>query len=115
VRNEALTMLQRLAQSFVVYDLKKINEDLLKQLYQNLVDPATRHELGEFYTPDWLAELTLREIDYHPGQSLLDPSCGSGTFLFLAIRRLAEQGLTGWALVDFALETSPAWMSTLWQ
>jgi len=97
-------MLRRLAQSLNVYDLQRINEDLLKQLYQNLVDPETRHDLGEFYTPDWLAELTLQEINYRPGQSLLDPSCGSGTFLFTAIRRLAALGLTGWQLVDFALE-----------
>ena len=106
-------MLRRLADSLRVDDLSQINEDLLKQLYQDLVDPETRHELGEFYTPDWLAELTLEEIGYQPGQSLMDPSCGAGTFLFLAIRRLAAQGLTGWALVDFrAGRTSWAWMCT---
>ncbi|MEP7285850.1 MAG: N-6 DNA methylase [Chloroflexota bacterium] len=103
-RSEVIAMLRRLADSLIVYDLTKIDEDLLKQLYQNLVDPETRHDLGEFYTPDWLAELTLQEIDYRAGQSLLDPSCGSGTFLFLAIRRLAAAGLKDWALVDFALE-----------
>jgi hypothetical protein len=68
------------------------------------VEPETRHELGEFYTPDWLAELTLREIGYKPDQSLLDPACGSGTFLFTAIRLLVEQGMVGQNLVDFALE-----------
>ncbi|MCL4504551.1 MAG: N-6 DNA methylase [Chloroflexi bacterium] len=104
VRDSVIAMLRRLADSLRVYDLSQINEDLLKQLYQDLVDPETRHELGEFYTPDWLAELTLTEIDYRSPQSLMDPSCGAGTFLFLAIRRLADQGLTGWALVDFALE-----------
>jgi hypothetical protein len=103
VRSEAIAMLRRLAQSLVTYDLSRIGEDLFKQLYQNLVDPETRHILGEFYTPDWLAELTLRSINYQPGQSLLDPACGSGTFLFTAIRRLAEQGMAGWELVDFAV------------
>jgi hypothetical protein len=97
-------MLRRLVESLVVYDLTQINEDLFKQLYQNLVDPETRHNLGEFYTPDWLAELTIQEINYQPGQSLLDPSCGSGTFLFTAIRHLASQGVLGWELVDFALD-----------
>jgi hypothetical protein len=48
------------------YDLGAIREDLLKELYQELVDPETRHDLGEFYTPDWLAELTLRQAGY-PG------------------------------------------------
>jgi len=104
VRSQTLDVFRRIAESLVVYNLKQIDEDLLKQLYQNLVEPETRHELGEFYTPDWLAELTLREIDYQPGQSLLDPACGSGTFLFTAIRLLSEQGMRGQALVDFALE-----------
>lgn len=95
---------RHVAGSLAVYDLARIDEDLLKQLYQNLVEPETRHELGEFYTPDWLAELTLHAINYHAGQSLLDPACGSGTFLFTALRLLAEGGMAGEELVDFALE-----------
>jgi len=63
--------------------------DLLKRLYQYLVPRKLRHDLGEFYTPDWLAELTLTESGYTGELSarLLDPGCGSGTFLVLAIRR----------------------------
>lgn len=104
IRDEALTLFKRLANSLIVYDLSRIDQDLLKQLYQNLVDPATRHELGEFYTPDWLAELTLQDIDYQHPQSLLDPACGSGSFLFAAVKRLAAKGLTGWELVRFAVD-----------
>lgn len=44
------------------FEWSEIDEDLLKMLYQELVDPGDRQLLGEFYTPDWLAELTLREI-----------------------------------------------------
>ena len=70
-----------------VYDLEKINEDVLKELYQELVDPEYRQELGEFYTPDWLAEMSIDELlKNNPKQSVLDPSCGSGTFLFSAIK-----------------------------
>lgn len=103
-RSTTFPLFRHLIASLAVYDLSRINEDLLKQLYQSLVGAETRHELGEFYTPDWLAELTLRTIAYQPGQSLLDPACGSGAFLFTALRLLADQGLTGAALVDFALE-----------
>ncbi len=85
------------------YDLSRISEDLLKGLYQELVDPKTRHDLGEFYTPDWLAELTLREVGFPEAEkpSLLDPACGSGTFLFTAIR-LRSQKLQGASLVEWA-------------
>ncbi|HEV2386797.1 MAG TPA: N-6 DNA methylase [Candidatus Acidoferrales bacterium] len=86
------------------FDWNRLDEDLLKMLYQELVDPADRSELGEFYTPDWLAELALKEIDFKKG-TLLDPACGSGTFLFCAIRRMREQGLEGDGLVRHALES----------
>lgn len=104
IANDAVNLFNRLAQTFVVYNLSRIDQDLLKQLYQNLVDAKDRHDLGEYYTPDWLAELTLRDINYKAGQSLLDPTCGSGSFLFAAIKHLDKQGLKGWELVSFAIE-----------
>jgi hypothetical protein len=96
--------LQALANLLVTtYDLSTISEDLLKGLYQELVDPQTRRDLGEFYTPDWLAEKTLREAGFLEAESpsLLDPACGSGTFLFTAIR-LQREKLQGPALVEWA-------------
>jgi hypothetical protein len=65
------------------------SRDLLKQLYQELFPRSVRHDLGEYYTPDWLAEFTLNELGYdgNPDSRLLDPACGSGTFLVLAINR----------------------------
>lgn len=66
--------------------------DLLKKLYQNLVPKKIRHDLGEFFTPDWLAELVLNEVGFEgdPNKRILDPACGSGTFLVLAIKRIRE-------------------------
>lgn len=95
------------------YDLSKINEDLLKELYQNLIGTETRQSLGEFYTPDWLATLVLQRIGFGeslaearkqslPLPSLLDPACGSGTFLFTAICIARECGIKGDSLVEYA-------------
>jgi len=66
--------------------------DLLKKLYQYLVPKKLRHHLGEYYTPDWLAERLLNQVGYdgNPDTRLLDPACGSGTFLALAINRIRE-------------------------
>jgi hypothetical protein len=69
------------------YNLRGLSEDVLKSLYQELVDPETRHDLGEFYTPDWLAHRMVNQmLDSNPQAAMLDPSCGSGTFLYLAIK-----------------------------
>jgi type II restriction/modification system DNA methylase subunit YeeA len=77
--------------------------DLLKKLYQNLVPRDIRHNLGEYYTPDWLAELIINEVElsYENLENMgkedplkpleirvLDPACGSGTFLILYISKL---------------------------
>ncbi|MFQ6100363.1 MAG: Eco57I restriction-modification methylase domain-containing protein, partial [Anaerolineae bacterium] len=68
--------------------------DLLKKLYQYLVPRKLRHDLGEYYTPDWLAERLLNQVGYkgEPDKRLIDPGCGSGTFLILALRRLRQYG-----------------------
>ena len=69
--------------------------DLLKKLYQNLMPKELRHNLGEYYTPDWLAERLLNQLDGgefggDPNKRLLDPACGSGTFLVLAIKKIRQ-------------------------
>jgi N-6 DNA Methylase len=92
-------LLSRLARHLGLYATDQIDEDLLKQLYETLVDPVDRHDLGGYYTPDWLADLVLREAGYRSGMTVLDPACGSGTFLFSAIRLLREEGLSGAELV----------------
>ena len=76
--------------------------DLLKQLYQYLLPKKLRHDLGEYYTPDWLAELVLEEISYDGDVSkrILDPACGSGTFLVLEIKQARE-----WARDRFLSDT----------
>ena len=67
-----------------------ISRDLLKKMYHQLFPRSVRHDLGEYYTPDWLAELVIDELEYEgdPDKRLLDPACGSGTFLVVAINRI---------------------------
>jgi SAM-dependent methyltransferase len=72
-------------------DEPDLTRDLLKQLYQYLMPRHLRHDLGEYYTPDWLAQRVLNMVDGgtykgNPRKRVLDPACGSGTFLVLAIR-----------------------------
>jgi len=77
----------RLANLLFTYQLRELSEDVLKELYQTLVDPKDRHDLGEYYTPDWLAARMCNALLSKSGEDVvLDPACGSGTFLFQAIQ-----------------------------
>jgi SAM-dependent methyltransferase len=83
---QALIMSRRLLLQLATYNLRELSEDVLKGLYEKLVDPKDRHDLGEYYTPDWLAAAIVKEcLEANPEASVLDPACGSGTFLYQTI------------------------------
>jgi len=73
------------------FDFSEIVGDPLGTLYQRYFDKETRKALGEFYTPQEVVTYILDAVGYE-GRSvinkrLLDPACGSGTFLVEALRR----------------------------
>ena len=72
------------------FDFTHVSEDVLKGVYQELIDLDTRHALGEYYTPDWLCERVLAEFEPAADAKFLDPACGSGSFLRAAVARLRE-------------------------
>ncbi|MGC9444879.1 MAG: restriction endonuclease subunit M, partial [Candidatus Methanospirareceae archaeon] len=73
------------------FDFSEIVGDPLGTLYQRYFDKETRKALGEFYTPQEVVEYILDAVGYEGrgviGKRLLDPACGSGTFLVEALRR----------------------------
>jgi len=87
IRNKGIEIARMFLSLLQNYHLRGLSEDVFKSLYQGLVDPKTRHDLGEYYTPDWLAHRMVEKLlEQNPQGSFLDPSCGSGTFLYLTIR-----------------------------
>jgi len=65
----------------------RLKGDFLGELYQAYFDPETRKALGEFYTPPAVVDFILDQVGYQGEGRLLDPACGSGTFLIHALRR----------------------------
>lgn len=91
-----------LARRLSRFNWSKVEHDVLKVLYESVISAETRKALGEYYTPDWLAKKIVDEVIDDPlNQRVLDPSCGSGTFLFYAVRRfLASATEDGMTLAD---------------
>jgi type I restriction-modification system DNA methylase subunit len=81
--------------SFAVlkFDFSRIEGDPLGDLYQRYFDPETRKALGEFYTPQPVVDYIMEGVEYDVGVSqerLIDPACGSGTFLVEAVERYLD-------------------------
>jgi SAM-dependent methyltransferase len=79
---------QALARRLAAFTWDDVEHDVMKVLYESILTPEQRHDLGEYYTPDWLAsEMVERVVPEPLDVRVLDPACGSGTFLFQAVRR----------------------------
>lgn len=80
-------LVRTLARRLSRFSWADVEHDVMKVLYESVIAPDTRHRLGEYYTPDWLASAVVdAAVDKPLQQRVLDPACGSGTFLFHAVR-----------------------------
>lgn len=82
------SFVRTLARRVARFAWREVEHDVLKVLYESVISAKQRKQLGEYYTPDWLADRVVDAAVAHSlTQRVLDPACGSGTFLFHAIRR----------------------------
>ena len=89
--SRAETFIRRLASRVDKFDWSGLEHDALKYLYESVIDAKTRKALGEYYTPDWLAQRVVAEVVAEPlGHRVLDPACGSGTFVFHSVQRYLD-------------------------
>lgn len=100
IAKDATALGRELAVELLRYDFSQIDEDFFKEIYQDVIERGQRHRIGEYYTPEWLTELTLLEAigswttqkkESGNGKngklpSILDAYSGSGTFLSSSIR-----------------------------
>jgi SAM-dependent methyltransferase len=110
IADKALRLVCDIARELLRYDFSQVDEDFFKEIYQEIVERGERHRIGEYYTPEWLVQLTLREAVNLWGERnqgfprILDPACGSGTFLCNAIHMAREELQRSGMLPDQVLE-----------
>lgn len=67
------------------------DDDLISHLYHALFPKQVRHSVGATYTPNWIAHYVIEslrggnKLTRFCESRLLDPTCGSGTFLMAAL------------------------------
>lgn len=67
-------------------------QDILQEVYMELIPAEMRHLMGEYFSPDWIVEHALDLVGYKGDieKTLIDPTAGSGTFLTHAIKRIVS-------------------------
>jgi len=77
------------------FDFSAAKEDILAGIYTNMVSASTRKKLGQVFTPPWLADYIVERVLREKGSnaSVLDPACGSGTFLVSFFNQAVGRGI----------------------
>ena len=91
--------IRQMADRVARFDWRDPPADIAPTLYEIVIPADERRQLGEYYTPRWLADAMVSELVDDPlTQRVLDPACGSGTFIVAAVERFmaaAGVGATG--------------------
>ena len=83
------------------YNFANVQNDIFGAIYENYLKELYDKQLGQYFTDPEVVNFMLEEIGYnakeikrrkHKDISIIDPSCGSGTFLYSAIREIVKAG-----------------------
>ena len=66
---------------------------LEKVFYLGKLSPEERKNTGVVYTPDYIVDYMLKDLEISCDKKYIDPSCGCGAFLLRLIIKAARQGL----------------------
>ena len=80
------------------YNFREIPYDIIGGIFQKLISPEERQKFGQFYTNEDIIDIINAFCIRRAGDSVIDPACGSGSFLVRAYHRkawLSEQKSRG--------------------
>jgi hypothetical protein len=91
------------------FDFATARGDLMAGVYDRFLDRKQRKEQGEYYTPPSIARYILDRLKLPDSADILDPACGSGTFLIERYRQVvgedADRGIADYADARRAVES----------
>lgn len=84
------------------YLIHEADRDAIGDAFEVFIGPALRGTEGQFFTPRNVVKMMIDILDPEPNEALIDPACGSGSFLIAAIEHVwhkldAEAKAKGWS------------------
>ena len=70
------------------YSLLETDEDVVGGAFEVFAESKFAGEKGEFFTPREVVKTAIQLIDPQPGETIMDPACGSGGFLISALQHI---------------------------
>lgn len=72
------------------YSLLSTDTDAKGMAYEAITSTTMKRERGQFFTPRNMIRMMVEIVDPQPGKKILDPACGSGGFLVVALTHVRK-------------------------
>jgi len=74
-----------------MYSLLESDTDIKGRAYEEIVGANLRGDRGEFFTPRNICRMAIEMLDPSENQLILDPACGTGGFLMIAMNHVMQK------------------------
>jgi len=77
----ATEIIQNLLRELKYYHFGHLKEDVIGEIFEELIPEEVRHDLGQYFTREDLVDFIIGFVANNDKYVFCDPTCGSGTFL----------------------------------
>ena len=82
---------EQILEKLQTYNLSDTQDDVKGIAFEQFLGTTFRGELGQFFTPRTIVDFMTHVLDPQEGETICDPTCGSGGFLIKAFEYVREQ------------------------
>lgn len=82
---------EQILEKLETYNLSDTQDDVKGIAFEQFLGTTFRGELGQFFTPRTIVDFMTHVLDPKEGETICDPTCGSGGFLIKAFEYVREQ------------------------
>ncbi len=82
---------EQIVEKLEKYNLSATSDDIKGIAFEEFLGTTFRGELGQFFTPRTIVDFMVEIIDPQEGETICDPTCGSGGFLIKAFEYVRDK------------------------
>ncbi len=91
--NDSVEVIRKLIEELNQYNFSLLHQDVIGAVFEQLIPETERHLLGQYFTQENLVDLINAFCIQTTNAFVLDPTCGTGTFLLRAYDKKKTAGL----------------------
>lgn len=81
---------------YLIYELQRFNisnaeRDVIGDAFESFFGPTLRGSEGQFFTPKNVVQMIINILDPKTNELIIDPACGSGGFLIMALYHIYKK------------------------